>query len=280
MSPESGGKEQAMTTTNVGRRRRWPERLVKALLVLALAFSPSWAGASPSEADGIQPDGQESFIPAHPTRDACLEQGLDEGLAPATEPPLLKKAAAWLTGTELSSFEESGHSLFLKTTLLDAPAAGTDVTFDAVYGRDDWMSLIAGQYDSTLDLLDPGDGSDYLVALAAAPALNKVGSTTDHTFAELSHEGVVIEGAHLDYATGIAYVPKSLYRDDDGEVPFACQLQLLVPTTVGEAAPSKTDVRITCHDPRVRPVADQTVGSSSFDVTTKILWPPQTQRDI
>ncbi len=259
-----------MTTTNVGRKGRWLERFIKTLLVLALALSPSWAEASPSEADDIQPDGQECFTPAHPTRDACLEQGLDESLAPTTEPPLLKKAAAWFTGTELSSFEESGHTLFLKTTLLDAPAAGADVTFDAVYGRDDWMSLIAGQYDSTLDLLDPGEGSDYLVALAAAPALNGVGSTTDHTFAELSHEGAVIEGAHLDYATGIAYVPKSLYRDDDGEVPFACQLQLLVPTTMSEAASSKTDVRVICHDPRVRPVADQTVESSSFDVTTKI----------
>ena len=184
-----------MTTTNVGRKGRWLERFIKTLLVLALALSPSWAEASPSEADDIQPDGKECFTPAHPTRDACLEQGLDESLAPTTEPPLLKKAAAWFTGTELSSFEESGHTLFLKTTLLDAPAAGADVTFDAVYGRDDWMSLIAGQYDSTLDLLDPGEGSDYLVALAAAPALNGVGSTTDHAFAELSHEGAVIEGA-------------------------------------------------------------------------------------
>ncbi len=252
------------------KRGRWREWVIRAALVLALAFSPSWAWATTLSADDAQPAEQEEFTPAHPTREACLEQGLDEERAPATEPNLLEKAAAWLTGASLSSFQESGHTLFLKTTLLDAPAAGADSTFDAVYGREDWMNLIAGQYDSTLDLLDPGEDSDYLVALAAAPALNGVGSATDHTFAELSHEGVVIEDAHLDYATGIAYVPKSLYWEEGIEVPFACQLQLLVPTTVSAAPLSKTDVHVDCHDPRVQAITDQTVESCPFDVTTKI----------
>ncbi len=55
-----------MTTTNVGRKGRWLERFIKTLLVLALALSPSWAEASPSEADDIQPDGQECFTGGHP----------------------------------------------------------------------------------------------------------------------------------------------------------------------------------------------------------------------
>ncbi len=232
-------------------------------LACALTLAPGCAFAD-------EGSGGDEEAPCHPTRAAYLHENVDQRTAPVEEPGILKTAFAWFSGDDPCRLEDSGHTLYLKSTLLDGAAAGDDMTFDAVYGREDWMDLVAGQYDSCLDLLDPGCDSPYLVALANAQAENGVGNPTDHVFTAMTNEGDVIEDALFDEESGIAYVPKRLYEEEGEDAAFGCQLQTLTPITFGEEAACLTDVDITCHDFRVEAAASSTVSSQAFDVTCMI----------
>lgn len=243
--------------------------LLKIALALTLALFPSSASGAPAEEEAVSTS-EQHVSAVHESRDDYLEGRVDRNRAQVSQPNILQRAIAWFTGADLSSFRESGHTLYLKTTLLDAGAAGTDITFDAVYARADWMNLIAGQYDSTLDLLDPGADSPCFVAMAAAPTLNGLGRPTDFTFAELSNDGTLVEGAYLDCEQGIAYVPKSLYQEGGADAPYACQLQLLVPMTFETIQDPRADISIRCNDARVEAVPFQTITSDPFDVTVRI----------
>lgn len=239
--------------------------ILKAALALSLALSPvqAWADTTP---EGKDPD--HRF--AYELRDDHLAGAVDRDAAPVDAPVPALSFIANLFGQDISAFQDSGHTLYVKSTLFDAPAAGSDRTLDAIYAREDWISIIAGQYASSADLLDPGPDSGFYVALAAPSSLNGTGTATDHVFALMTNEGEVLDGCRFDAESGIAYVPKSFYQQEGQDIPFACQLQLLIPATLEDSEPCLTDVSISSADPRVKTMGDATISSSAFDVTTTI----------
>lgn len=246
--------------------KRAAQALLSAALALGLALAPMPAYAN---ADAPEVAAEETLLTYQP-RDDYLRDGLDESITEAVAPnPVLASLAA-LIGWDMTSFADSGHTLYLKNTLFDAAAAQGDRTLDAIYAREDWMSIIAGQYGSTADLLDPGDGSPYYVALAAPAVQNGLGAPTDHAFAAMTNDGDVVDGALYDAATGLAYLPKDLYRQDGKEVPFGCQLQLLMPTDLASTPTCLTDVTVDCADDRVDATGQRTIESSAYDVTTTL----------
>lgn len=240
--------------------------LFKTALALCLALSPAqaWASAQAAEEEG----------PAHhftyELRDDHLAEATDQSIAPVDEPAPALTFLAGLFGQDLSTFQDSGHTLYVKNTLYDAQAAGSDRTLDAIYAREDWMAIIAAQYSFAADLLDPGPGSSFYVALAAPSSLNGMGTPTDHVFALMTNDGDVLDGCRFDAENGIAYLPKSLFEEDGRDIPLACQLQLLIPAELESAEPCLTDVSVSSADPRVDVLGDQTIASSAFDVTTTI----------
>lgn len=240
--------------------------LWKVIIAVALALSPTSAYAS-SE---VPTDQSTQTDLAYELRDDYIEQAIDKDIVtPAVSNPLLD-ALARFVGMDVSTFNNSGHTLYLKSTLFDQTNAHGDQTFDAIYAREDWMGVIAGQYDSTADLLDPGDDCSYYVAVASTSVQNELEAPTDHVFTTMTNGGEVLEGGIYDYATGLAYLPKSLYRRDGIDAPFACQLQLLIPHNFAHPQTCKTDVSIQCHDGRVKPAPGQTIESSACDVTLKM----------
>lgn len=239
--------------------------ILKAALTLSLALSPvqAWADRPPEEEDP-----EHRF--AYELRNDHLAGAVDQVAAPVDEPAPALSFIAGLFGQDLSAFQDSGHTLYVKSTLFDAAIAGPDRTMDAIYAREDWMSIIAGQYASSADLLDPGPDSGFYVTLAAPSSLNGTGTATDHVFALMTNEGDVLDGCRFDAESGIAYVPKSFYLQDGQDIPFACQLQLLIPAELEDSDPCLTDVSISSADPRVKVMGDRTISSSTFDVTTTI----------
>lgn len=248
------------------KRRQARSAFLKAALSLAIALTPTHAYALEEAAAETDP----GPVFAYETRDEYMTQHLDDQIAKTEDANPVLDALAGLVGLDLHALPDSGHTLYLKNTLFDASAAGADQTLDGIYARDDWMNIIAGQYGTSADLLDPGADSDYYVAMAAASVQNSLAAPTDHIFAALNNEGEVIEGGIYDYETGLAYLPKTLYQRDGEDVPFACQLQLLMPTDLSGPQTCLTDVSVDCKDFRVRAASGQTIESHAFDVTTTI----------
>lgn len=239
--------------------------LLKAALALSLALFPTQAYADAS----AHPE-SEPFAPTYPVRDDYLTQNMDADLVPAPEADPFASGLFAFMGEGASALSDSGHTLYVKNTLYDARAAGESRTLEDIYARNDWMNIIAGQYGSSADLLDPGPESAYLVA-PACPALQSGASTpTDHVFAEMTNDGTLVEGCTFDESTGIAYLPKSLFAEDGHDIPFACQLQLLLPVDFSAPTSCATDVTISCGDFRVEEMPDQTIEQNPFDVTCSL----------
>lgn len=248
--------------------RKFGTAIMKAVLACTLTMMPGSAWANNVQ-ESNEDDGMDQTL-LYPTRTTYLQENIDQAHAALHQPNPVETLLAWISGTDPAQMDDSGHTLYLKSTLLDAKAAGADTSLDAVYARSDWMDLIAGQYDSCLDLLDPGKDCPYYVALANAQTMNGTGHVTDHVFTAMTNEGTIVEGALFDRAVGIAYVPKDLYAQNGEEIPFGCQLQLLLPVTFEDDTACSTDISITCHDPRVSTSPSAPITSCAFDVTTAI----------
>lgn len=244
--------------------------LLKTLVACALALMPvqAYADASVSKADGDESD--LSMRRTYEPRDEYVSRTMDEALIPAREDASPLAALSALFGMDANRCTDSGHTLYIKSTLFDVAAAGEDRTLDAIYARDDWMGIIAAQYDASADLLDLGEGSDHLIAVACESVQNGLGSPTDHVFTMMTNDGDIVEGCTFDAHTGLAYLPKALFERDGADAPFACQLQLLLPTDFQEEQTCQTDVTIACGDFRVTPAPDAPITSPALDVTTTI----------
>lgn len=240
--------------------------IIKAFLACGIALFPTHGFAVSDRAE----INTESNQLTYENRDTYIRAEANEEVVTFDNPSALFSAFAWLTGAQADALPDSGHTLYVKNTLADINAAQGKATFNNIYASNNWMDIIAGQYNTTLDLLDPGKDAQYFVALAAPTAFNKVGKAVDYVFADCSNDGNVIQGAFYDKETSIAYVPKKLYYKDNAEIAFACQLQLLIPTEISENASCITDVIITNNDWRLNTTPIQNISSSVFDVTTTL----------
>lgn len=245
--------------------RKGRDAAVRAIAALALTLAPMNAWA---KADDAPPE--ETPARTYQLRDDYVMGRLDEDLVPTASDDGIFALLAHLMGIRSETLSDSGHTLYIKSTLYDAQVAGLDSTLDAIYDRDDWMDIIAGQYGSSVDLLDAGEGCGWYVALASTTIQNGLGSPTDHVFAAMDNDGHVIEEAVYDPETGLAYLPKSLFHEGGEDVPFGCQLQLLIPTDFTTSPACTIDVSVDCGDARVDAPALASVESSAYDVTTRI----------
>lgn len=197
-----------------------------------------------------------------------IEQNLDERKAPVETEGGLIGFLRDLVDPGHSSLGQTDKALIVKSTMADASAVGEGDGFDNVYASEDSIAKsILGQFESVAPVYDPGNGSEYYVAFADTVGMSGTGKVIDWQAAEFNILGQLIDDVVYDTETGIVYIPKSLYSEDEQRI---VQLQLLC--AYDFASPkSSVDVRIVNNNPDVTAVAAaKSVEVDAMDVTMDI----------
>ncbi len=255
-----------MRTTARGRTEAI-QHLICILLICALSLSiPLVPRASTAYAEEL-----DIAPPVYEQRNDYLRDNLDGDAkdALAANENLLDPLISAL-GFQREKFRDTGHTLYLKLTLVDRALKGTDTTFESLFFDSGWMEAIAGQFDLTADLLDPGEASSYLIAYASPSTIKGITTITDVAFTTLDNSGNVVDGPYMDKDRGIIYVPKELYERDGEEIAFALQAQMLALSDVRGKSTCDVDISIECHDPRVQTEQPHSIRASTFDISLSI----------
>ena len=120
-------------------------------------------------------------------------------------------------GAEIGDLRDTGQLLYVKYTLADKDSLAQGDTIDSIYSdADEAAQKIWAQYETLANVYDPGYGDCY-VALLDSTAVTGEGKAVDYAFAKRDTSGSRVDEARVDLENGIAYLPKSLYRDEKGE---------------------------------------------------------------
>ena len=93
-----------------------------------------------------------------PTLDDYLKDNLEgKIIGDREDKSAMARSFSLFSRDEDTQFADSGHTLYMKYTLVDADIIGEDDTIDDVYENERWMDALLGQYDIAVDLLDPGE---------------------------------------------------------------------------------------------------------------------------
>lgn len=182
-------------------------------------------------------------------------------------------AAGAVAGSEgETSLEDTGQLLYVKYTLADASAVASDETIDSVWSDADHAAeTVWAQYETVVNVYDPGTGP-YCVALVDNTRLNAAGTVLDAAFAEHNTHGEPVDGVIYDREAGIAYLPRDLYRDGEGEDTFhPLAAQLLVSYDFSGDRSCTVDVTCTSDRPDVAvAAARQPVRADGIDVSFSV----------
>ncbi|MDE5916716.1 MAG: hypothetical protein K2G62_01150, partial [Oscillospiraceae bacterium] len=118
--------------------------------------------------------------------------------------------------------------IIVKQTLFDGDyLSGRDTIDDVMaYDVENGYNTMITQMDTYVPVYDVGD-SKYYIAYVDTMHNDSMSYVVDHEFAYNNFDGEVIDDCIYDYDTGIAYVNKDYFFDDDGSVLLDCvQVQL------------------------------------------------------
>lgn len=163
---------------------------------------------------------------------------------------------------------DTGRRMVAKYTIGRADNIPEGTTIEDVYASDEQMlDTLLSQYISLVSVYETSTESDYYVAFFDTTILNGVGNVTDCVFAEGNTDGEEVEDIVFDYDTGIAYIPKTCYEDEDGEAyEHLVQAQLLVAYDEAAGRGSKIQVSVHSSDSSIRPIAEY------YEMETDSIW--------
>ena len=118
--------------------------------------------------------------------------------------------------------------IIVKQTLFDGDyLSGRDTIDDVMaYDVENGYNTMITQMDTYVPVYDVGDYK-YYIAYVDTMHNDSMSYVVDHEFAYNNFDGEVIDDCIYDYDTGIAYVNKDYFFDDDGSVLLDCvQVQL------------------------------------------------------
>lgn len=130
----------------------------------------------------------------------------------------------------ISSVEkvELVSAMVAKQTLVDRAVTGNNPTIDGVMASEKKGDALITQFDSVVALYDLAEDSKYCVGLVNTMLNDANAKVTDYDFAEYNNNGVLLDGCYYDRYSGIAYVPKSLLVNEEGNTLVGyVQVQLL-----------------------------------------------------
>lgn len=126
------------------------------------------------------------------------------------------------------------NMLLVKQTLADRSMITKSDTLDTIMGAADnfekvWMVLC-----TDVAVYDLDAESNYYVAFANTMQDDRSARVQDAVFALTDYEGNTVDHAVYDYKTGLAYIPKSAYLNDKGQIQLRhIQMQLLQSVNFG-----------------------------------------------
>ena len=155
-------------------------------------------------------------------------------------------------------------------TMVNADTVAKNETIDEVMSHADISDKVLGQVPAILPVYQLDKDSDYWVIYVDTMHDDSNASINDVEVARNDISGTTFEGWHLDKDTGLLYVPKKLFLDEDGKVLyfyFKIQvLQRLKGYDVNDGFDSATET-ITEKDDTLNTTYD---SGSIFDYTTTV----------
>ena len=230
-------------------------------VVLALGMMPALQVASPPKpAYAIENESDGLDVVAY------IEENADSQMAPMDN---LKSTGQAPPSFDRDKLVESGHYLYVNYLYVDESMVEAGDTMDKVWLERDGMPVL-GQTHSATPLYD--GGGDYYIAFANDTVKTTGAAALDSSFTEKNLNGVVIEGCVHDAATGISYIPKSVYKNDAGEeIWFGVNNQLMIPYDIKAEPEADVAVEIENGNPDVTATAkNQVVSQGAFDMTITV----------
>lgn len=149
--------------------------------------------------------------------------------------------------------------LLVKNTLVDVRKLNNNDSIDSLMKRKDLGEVFITTIPATVALYSINQDSKYYVALANTMLDDKQVEVRDYCFARNNTLGEVVDGCVYDDKTGLVYIPKELFLENDKEVVENIQVQFLQATKQDvKEIDSKVSVATDYHD-------DKKVGSGKVD---------------
>ena len=157
---------------------------------------------------------------------------------------------------------ELANIMLVKQTLVDESKLNGLSTIDDIMKSDNYAELVYATLPTTVSVYNLSDDSDYLVAYVNTMQDDKNATVLDYIFAKNNNNGEVVDNCIFDKETGIAYIPKSLYINENGEnILSNIQVQLL------QAEKSKSMENVTSQvDATTQTDNNTTTGSGNVNV--------------
>lgn len=119
------------------------------------------------------------------------------------------------------------NMLLVKQTIADASMLDPDDTIDSVMYSDKSYEAVWTMLTADVAVYNLSEDSEYLVAFADTMHDDAKATPVDAVFAVTNYKGEVVDGI-FDYETGLAYIPKAAYIDEDGTNHiYEVQMQIL-----------------------------------------------------
>lgn len=170
-----------------------------------------------------------------------------------------ERATEYTSLSDFGELRDTGHSLYVKQTLVDKAEVGATEGLAELFmqGDDHVGRALFAQYSMSVPVYDPGAEFSRYVAFADPGTMNSTFEVRDWDAGQLDLSGTLIDEIDYDMETGIAYIPKSLYaRPGGAEYDRALQLQLMCIYDFNTAAP-QVDITIENNSSRVTAVAQK-----------------------
>ncbi len=185
---------------------------------------------------------------------------------PVTEEYLKTYASKRYTGTDNIQLV---NLMVVKQTLADAEVTPDDATIDSIMYAENTIDYLLAVIPAVVAVYSMSDDSDYYVALADTMQGTKGCTSSDFCFAYYNNDGECADGCVYDCATGIAYIPKSLYLNEKGEIiPCHIQLQILQRISPGSVKGTARAVTGECGSDGTDP---RTVTADIFSMETVVM---------
>ena len=148
--------------------------------------------------------------------------------------------------------------LYVQNVLADASLIDETATVDSVMGTDQNGEAVWYVSNGNVAVYSLSDDDDYWVAFADTMHNDRNAKALDGVFALTDYDGNVVDGV-FDEETGLAYIPKDAYIDEDGTmhvyevqceilqaVDFTSKMAQNVSSTVSVASETE-DARFRSH---------------------------------
>lgn len=165
---------------------------------------------------------------------------------------------------------ELANVLMVKNTFADSKYLAKDSTIDDLMHSENLAQAFITMTSGLVAVYNLDDDSDYLVAFANTLHNDRTSTVTDVIFAHDNNNGEVLDNCYYDDATGLVYISKDHYMDEDGgNIVGNVQVQFLQyqETDVDEIATPVTTT--TVDDDEVIETTQQDVNPFELETTVK-----------